>query len=95
MTMQTTNNFITVCPHCGRRNDAITYEAEAPSVPPKGSTSFCIECGLFAKYDGEKLVKATAEEAAEIAADDDCKRVRAWWLLKYLQPKGDQCHPMN
>lgn len=79
--------FDTECPHCGRVNTHVAYfeTGEEPRPIAIGDTGFCAGCGQFAKYDGEKMRKATIEEEGEFTTDRECVALKALWSLYYTQ----------
>lgn len=69
---------MTVCPHCGRTNDQHT-NMTGSRIPRSGDVSVCWECACLAIYVagpfGVSLRVPTDEEAAELAADPDLRRL--------------------
>lgn len=67
------------CPHCGRLNEAHSG-VNTPNKPRTGDALLCIGCGEWAIFESDHARKPDDREAADLANDPTCIRVREAWL---------------
>jgi hypothetical protein len=74
----------TVCPFCGRTNDAIGSHDPESRPPVDGDFAMCLTCGEWAVVDscvtgGQR--KPTTAEYDEVAADKEMRAMRTAWVM--------------
>jgi hypothetical protein len=71
-------DFLTVCPHCGRKHEAHTNIGNVASTPSPGALSICFYCAELSMYDdGLQLTFLTEAQLAMALNDGYVRRAIA------------------
>ena len=78
--------LITVCPHCGYKQDGHAG-ATPDATPSPGDASICWRCGKFSVYGDDMWLRVpTDEEFDTIRKSDEGVRARKAWIMTQELP---------
>ena len=87
------------CPHC---HAAMTRSAEVSDgmviprvMPEENAIVMCIRCGDWSVAHGERLVKPTNDELADIRSNTECQRMVRGWLDMVMERYRERRSPTH